>query len=235
MSRTIVVTGGTKGIGRAIIERFASEGYQVLTCARSESDLKKLTEDIKERFSNVHIKWMQADLSKRSDVDSFTYWVNTNSKSIDVLINNTGAFIPGQISQEEDGNLEFMIQTNLYSAYHLTRGLVPSMVAQSSGDIFNICSVASLKAYDNGGSYSISKFALYGFSQNLRHELKEKGIRVISILPGATWTASWEGVDLPEERFIKSSDVAESIWSAHRLSHSTVIEDIVIRPQLGDI
>ena len=85
------------------------------------------------------------------------------------------------------------------------------------------------------GSYSISKFAMYGMSKALREELKEFGIRVTAVLPGAVLTSSWSDVALPEERFIKAEDVAETIYAAHQLSDRSVIEDIVIRPQLGDV
>jgi short-subunit dehydrogenase len=144
-------------------------------------------------------------------------------------------FLPGSIYNEEPGTLEKMINTNLYSAYDVTRGLIGDMIAQKRGHIFNICSIASIKAYPNGGSYAISKHALYGFSKCLREELKDKGLRVTSVMPGATLTDSWAGVDLPEERFSKSEDVAEIIWAAYHLSPLSVLEDIILRPQLGDI
>jgi NADP-dependent 3-hydroxy acid dehydrogenase YdfG len=98
-----------------------------------------------------------------------------------------------------------------------------------------MCSTASITAYTNGGSYCISKFALYGLTKVLREELKPHHIKVTAILPGATLTTSWEGVNLPEERFMKPQDVAETIWSAYHLSPSAVIEEILMRPQLGDI
>lgn len=231
MNKTIVVSGGTKGIGRAIIEKFASEGYTVVTCARNQKDIDALvnTKVDDEIFA------MKADLSKPGEVKSFIDFVKTSVKQVDVLVNNTGTFVPGEIHNEDEGSLELMINTNLYSAYHLSRGIIPQMIQNKSGDIFNICSVAGLKAYPNGGSYSISKFAMHGMSLGLREELKPHGIRVTAVHPGATLTASWEGVDLPEERFIKSSDVAEAIWSAHQLSKNSVVEELVIRPQLGDI
>ena len=98
-----------------------------------------------------------------------------------------------------------------------------------------MCSIASFTAYANGGSYSISKFAMLGMSKALREELKDKGIKVTAIMPGATLTASWEGVDIPPERFMKSEDVAEATWSAYRMSERSIVEEIVIRPQLGDL
>ena len=104
-----------------------------------------------------------------------------------------------------------------------------------NGHIFNMCSTASIIPYVNGGSYCISKFALYGMSKVLREEMKAYGIRVTAILPGATLTPSWEEVDLPPERFIKPDDVAQAVKSAYLLSENSVVEEILIRPQLGDI
>ena len=156
-------------------------------------------------------------------------------KPTDVLINNSGRFISGLVHEEKEGSLEEMIETNLYSAYYVSRALIQGMKKLGKGHIFNVCSIASTQAYPNGGSYSISKFAMYGMSKALREEMKEFGIRVTAILPGAVLTSSWDGVDFPEERFIKPEDVAETIYGAYKLSERSVVEDIVIRPQLGDI
>jgi short-subunit dehydrogenase len=128
-----------------------------------------------------------------------------------------------------------MMDTNLFSAYHLTRSLIEGMKNRKSGHIFNVCSTASIVAYPNGGSYCIAKFALLGMSKVLREEMKPHGIRVTSLLPGATFTASWEGVDLPEERFMPPQDVAEMVWAAYSLSPRSVVEEILLRPMLGDL
>jgi short-subunit dehydrogenase len=109
------------------------------------------------------------------------------------------------------------------------------MIQKGVGHIFNICSIASLNAYANGGSYSISKFALFGFSKNLREELKPKGIKVTSVMPGATLSASWDGFDIDPNRIMEVNDVAEMILAASKLSSMAVVEDIVMRPQLGDL
>ena len=148
-------------------------------------------------------------------------------------MNNAGVFLPGALGEEAEGGLEQMINTNLYSAYHLTRAILPAMLPQKKGHIFNMCSIASKIAYPNGGSYSISKFALLGFSKVLREELKEEGIKVTAILPGATWSNSWAGVELPESRLMQANDIAIAVVAALKMSPSAVVEDIVIRPQLG--
>ena len=136
---------------------------------------------------------------------------------------------------EPEGALETMINTNLYSAYHITRGLVPLMLQNKGGHVFNMCSIASFMAYANGGSYSISKFAMLGFSKVLREELKDKAIRVTSVMPGATYTPSWEGAGVEEQRLMPAEDIASLVFDTYKLSLRTVVEDIVVRPQLGDL
>jgi short-subunit dehydrogenase len=233
MKKLIVVTGGTKGIGKAIVQKFASEGFNIATCARTRKDLKTLGDELNENYPGIDFISHPADLSKKDDVKSFLSLLK--SVKVDVLVNNTGVYLPGQIHKEKSGALEKMIETNLYSAYHMTRGLLPSMIRRKSGHIFNICSTASIMPYINGGSYCISKFALYGMTKVLREEMKEHNIRVTAVLPGPTLTTSWEGVDLPPERFIKPEDVADAIWGVYKLSGQSVVEEILIRPQLGDI
>jgi short-subunit dehydrogenase len=174
-------------------------------------------------------------MSDKAQVKSFCAFVVNLKRPVDILVNNAGYFLPGEIVTEPEGILESMVNANLYSAYYTTRGLAPLMIKEKRGHIFNLCSIASIKAYPNGGSYAISKFALLGFSKCLREELKEFGLRVTAVMPGATRTASWDGVDLPDERFMKSEDVADTIYSAYSLSERSVIEEIIIRPQLGDL
>ena len=228
-----VVTGGTEGIGKSIIHRFAENGFNIITCARNQKKLILLKEDIEIKYG-VKVSILAVDVSIKEEVLKFGKFVNDLGIP-EILINNAGVFTPGMIDEEADGALEMMINTNVYSAYHLTRAVLPQMKAVKKGYIFNICSIASLTAYANGGSYSISKFALYGMTKVLREELKKDNIKVTAVLPGATFTSSWEGVDLPEERFIKSEDVADLIWATYSLSDRTVVEDLLIRPQLGDL
>jgi short-subunit dehydrogenase len=158
----------------------------------------------------------------------------------DILVNNAGSFVPGSIYNEPDGNLEKMIATNLYSAYHLTRKLLPSMMKEphahrTGRHIFNICSIASLHAYPNGGAYSVSKYALMGFSKNLREELKPSGIKVTAVYPGAVMTDSWGEFDNSSGRIMEATDIAAIVLAASKLSPQAVVEDIVLRPVSGDL
>ncbi|WP_080237464.1 SDR family oxidoreductase [Spirosoma rigui] len=224
MNPLIVVTGGTKGIGRAIVDRFVAQGFDAVVCARSV-----------EGVEGSSLLPFAADLSSRAGVDSLVGYVQSLSRPVDVLVNNTGVFQPGQIHNEAEGVFEELMNTNVGSAYHLTRGLVRDMMIQRKGHIFMMCSTASITAYTNGGSYCISKFALLGMSRVLREELKPHDVKVTALLPGATLTASWTGTDLPKDRFMKPEDVADSVWMAYSLSKSAVVEEILIRPQLGDL
>jgi len=231
MNKSVIISGGSQGIGKALVKKFLKEGFNVYTCGRHAEKLTALEHE----FSNSSLKTFVADLSQKNQVNEFANWILSHEKSIDVLINNAGFFMPGQIINEEDGVLEAQIEANLYSAYHLTKALLPTFQSKKSGHIFTICSTASITAYTAGGSYCISKFALLGFTKVLREELKTQGIKVTAVLPGATLTPAWDGVNLPESRFIPADDVAETIYSAYQMSPSTVLEEILIRPQLGDI
>jgi short-subunit dehydrogenase len=235
MKKTVVISGGSKGIGEAIALHFAKEDFNLAICARTEDDLEKINKKLLTINPNIDVFIKKVDLKNTIEVKSFAEDVLKRFKTVDVLVNNAGTYVGGNIYNEEEGVLEHLIETNLYSAYHLTRGFLPSMIAAKNGHIFNMCSVASLIAYPNGGSYSISKFALLGFSKCLREELKDKNIKVTSIMPGATWSDSWAGVDLPKERLMPASDIAKIIWGAYDLSKVGVVEDLVIRPVLGDL
>ena len=231
----IVISGATKGIGWAIAEKFAKEGANLALCARSLTDLETSKTKLAKINPAIEVLYKVCDVSQKEEVWGFADFILSNWKKVDALVNNAGVFLPGEIHKEEEGTLEKQINTNLYSAYHLTRRLLPTMMEKKSGHIFNMCSIASKIAYPNGGSYSISKFALLGFSKVLREELKDKGIKVTAILPGATWSNSWAGVELPESRLMQAKDIAQAVWSAFQMEPSAVVEEIIIRPQLGDL
>ena len=233
--KLVVVTGGTKGIGKSIIECFASKrAFDIVTCARNKEELDSLSSEISNKY-DCNVFYKVCDLSIKEDCLSFAGYVLALKMDVEILINNTGTFIPGSMHDELDQNFELMMNTNLNSAYYLTKPLVSQMKKRKSGSVFNICSTASIMAYPNGGSYCISKFALYGLTKVLREELKEYGIKVTAVLPGATLTSSWDGVDLPPERFMKPEDVASAILNTYEMSDNSVVEEILIRPQLGDI
>lgn len=227
----IIITGASKGLGKAFANIFAHKNNTLLLCARNMEDLEN-TAQVLQHKTTVHYK--QVDVSHKEQVIDFANWCLSFGTPT-IVINNAGVFVPGAIHNEPDGILEQMIDTNLYSAYYLTKQLLPVMMAKKEGHIFNICSIASTQAYSNGGSYSISKFAMLGLSKNLREELKPFNIKVTSVLPGAVYTNSWAGSGVDKNRIMEDDDIAKMVFAASQLSPQACVEEIVMRPQLGDL
>ncbi len=229
----VVITGASKGIGKAIAGIFAANGHHLFLCSRNEAALYKTMEELQTQYPTVTIKGKAFDLSKHAK--EFGGWILEQGIDTDVLVNNAGLFEPGSVYNEPEGLLENQLATNLYSAYHLTRALLPGMMKRKGGHIFNICSIASLHAYKNGGAYSISKFAMDGFSKNLREEMKQHGIKVTAIYPGAVLTDAWGNFDNSNHRIMEAGDIAQMVYAASQLSAGACVEEIIIRPQLGDL
>ena len=231
----IVITGASKGIGKAIAEIFAKDNaHTLILCARNIEALETLAADITAQYPATEVHCRSCNVAHKKQLQDFADFA-LSFGTIDILVNNAGIFIPGSVYNEEDGALEEMLQVNLLSAYHLTRKLIPQFIQQKAGTIFNICSIASFTAYANGGSYSISKFALSGFTKNLREEMKLFGVKVCGVYPGATMSDSWSGTGVDPARIMEAEDVAKMIYAATQLSSQAVMEDIVLRPQLGDL
>ena len=231
--KNAVVTGATHGIGKTIAERLLAEGFSIAICARNSSDLDQLQLEWRTAYPDANVVTVSSDFSQKNEVIDFAEKVKAAFPTIQILVNNAGSFEPGALINEPEGQLEKMMDVNLYSAYHLTRRLIPVM--QEGSHIFNMCSVASLKAYPNGGAYSISKYALLGFSENLREELKPRRIRVTAICPGATRSRSWSSVDIEKDRIMETKDIADMAWACYTLSPQADVERIVMRPLPGDL
>ena len=230
----VIITGASKGLGKAIAEKFAAASHRLFLCSRNEDALTATQQELMQKNPDSDIKIMALDISKKENAIAFGNFCLKDGPP-DVLINNAGSFLPGNIYTEKDGVFEEMLQTNLHSAYHLTRTVLPKMMEAKSGHIFTMCSIASLAAYKNGGSYSISKFALLGFTKNLREELKTFNIKVTAVIPGAVYTDSWSKTDVRPERIMHTDDVANMVYAASLLSPQACVEEIIMRPQLGDL
>lgn len=235
MANTAVITGATKGIGLALTELFAEQGFDLAITARTEKDVFKLREKLESSYPSIQVLAQATDLADPEQIQHFIALIQENWTQIDVLINNAGIFLQGDLLSEPDEHLTKMMQVNLFAPYHLCRAIAPIMQAKNKGHIFNICSVASKKVFPGSGSYATTKFALLGLTKALRQELLASQVKVTAVLPGATWTASWDGATIPEERLMPPSDIAQAVWSAWQLSPRTVIEELILRPQEGDL
>jgi short-subunit dehydrogenase len=231
----VVITGASRGLGFAIAEAFAKEGHDLYLTSRNEVNLYHSLASLQQKFPDRTIKAKAFDIGSKTGALEFGHWILDLSVETDILVNNAGTFEPGRIIDEPEGQMEKMMNTNFLSAYYITRTLLPSMIERKTGHIFNMSSIAALKAYPHGGSYSVSKFALTGFSKNLREELKPYSIKVTCIYPGAVYTDSWAAAGISPDRIMKATDIADSVVQISKLSPQAVVEDLVIRPLLGDI
>lgn len=230
----IIITGASRGLGKAIAASFASKGHHLLLNSVNEQKLAETAQALSAEYSNARIDFYAANLSDKQQNHAFANWCLSKGTP-HVLVNNAGRFKPGSVYSEPADTLQEMLDDNLFSAYYLTQKIAPAMISNRSGHIFNMCSIASLHAYHNGGPYSVSKFALAGFSKNLREELKPFSIKVTAVYPGATFTDSWAGSGVSPDRIIEANDIAAMIYSAHALSPSACVEDIILRPTAGDL
>ena len=230
MQKVAIVTGGSKGIGISIVEKLLNEDFLVFTISRSKGELGRLFDLFPESLELV-----VADLSIKTEVYKAIDAIKGKINRLDILVNNAGVFMPGKLSEERDHDYELQMSLNVSAAYYISKAFIPMMKLEKDAYIFNICSTASITAYANGASYCISKHALLGMSKVLRQELMQDGIAVSAILPGATLTDSWAGSDLPESRFMKTSSISDAIWFAWVNRDNCVLEEILLRPRLGDI
>jgi NAD(P)-dependent dehydrogenase (short-subunit alcohol dehydrogenase family) len=152
-----------------------------------------------------------------------------------VLVNNAGLFRPGPLLDTTPDAFREQVEVNLTSAFLVTRAFLPPMVAAGRGHVFFLASVASLRAYPGGAAYGAAKHGLLGLARGVREETRERGVRVTTLLPGATYTPSWEGAGIDEHRFMPADDIAQTVLHAWQLSDRSVVEEIVLRPQRGDI
>ncbi|MEN9345179.1 MAG: hypothetical protein RLZZ60_648 [Bacteroidota bacterium] len=228
MQKTAVITGGSKGIGLALVKKFLEQGFKVVSVSRSIGELSPLQDQY-----GSQLAVLLSDISQKQAVLVSAQTIIQQYGSIDVLINNAGVFLPGAITQESDEDFELQMALNLNASYYMTKRLIPTIA--KGGYIINICSTASEKAYANGSSYCISKHALLGFTKVLRAELMSQGVAVSAVLPGPTLTDSWQGTDLPVSRFIQTEAIANAILMAWENRSSMVMEQITLRPMLGDI
>ncbi|MHA4896775.1 SDR family oxidoreductase [Pedobacter sp. PWIIR3] len=223
-----IVTGATKGIGRAVAIKLAEAGYNLAICSRNGTELEELTQSL--RYTEVKVLAVKADLSVKQECVNFCNAVRNEMPDADVLVNNAGLFLTGSVLDEADDQFERMLDLNLKSAYYCSKFFGKIMRERRFGHIFNICSVASKKIAENAGSYSVTKAAMFSLNSVFREELSKYNVKVTAVLPGATLTSSWEGTNIPSDHFVQAEDIAKSITSILCLSAGANVEEITINP-----
>lgn len=223
-----IITGATKGIGKAISVALAKSGYDIIACARNEAELAAFETEIKSY--GVNVLAIKADCSRKDEVLSFIEKAIAFGPEVDVLVNNVGVFYPGSLLDEADDVFETQQQININATYYIAKRIGKMMREQGFGHVFNICSVASKAPVENAGSYSVTKAAMLSLNHVLRRELTPYHVKVTAIIPGSTYTASWEGTTLDQAKFVQPEDVAKSITTILSLSSGTNVDEVMITP-----
>jgi 3-oxoacyl-[acyl-carrier protein] reductase len=223
-----IVTGATKGIGKAIATKLAEDGYNLSICSRNQADLDKLKKDL--AYTGVAIFGLPGDGTCKEAVYEFCRFSAEHFSQVDLLVNNAGIFIPSSFLDEADESYEKQLNLNLSSAYYMSKFFGRMMRNQRSGHIVNICSIASKEIMENAGSYSVTKTALLSLNHVLRKELAIHNVKVTAILPGPTFSASWEGTTIPEDKFVKPEEIAESLSQILKIKGVANIDELIVRP-----
>lgn len=229
----VLISGATKGIGKAIAFNMAANGHHLALCARNVAELEQLRQEINHQYPNITVFIKATDCSIKEQVYEFANEALSALKHIDVLVNNVGIFNMAYILEEDDDSLDKDMRVNVYSAYYLYKKLAPLMVERKTGFIFNMCSVASNTAIVNAGTYCVTKAALLSLNNIMREEMMPHHVKVTAILPGATLTNSWEGTTVSPDEFIKPEDVALAIDQIMKMSFGANVDQVVIKPIHG--
>lgn len=230
--KTALITGGGSGIGLALAKAFAQTGYSVVITGRNQDRLRAAAKRLE--ASNVEIVPIQCDVRDPASVERLLAQVRQKYSSLDVLVNNAG--ISHGLASVEKLPLEVwkqVIDTNLTGTFLVTQAALPLM--QAGGTIVNNLSIAAVQPFAGMAAYNASKFGAMGFTRALREDLRQRGIRVLALLPGATdteiWTQFWP--DAPREKMISPDTVAQAVLHAVAAPPEATIEEIRIGPATG--
>ena len=231
----ILITGASQGIGAAIAKVFARElpGARLALVSRNAKALAAVQRACVKLGAVAEV--FICDVADERAVAAMTAAVTKHFKAVDVLINNAGVFVAAPFLETKVADFDRIVAANLRSAFLVSRAFVPAMIARKRGDVFFMSSIAGLEAYPNSTAYCAAKFGVTGLAKVLREETKAFGVRVCCVHPGATWTPSWSSSGVKEERIMPAEDVARAFLDVYRLGRRTVVEEIVLRPQLGDL
>jgi len=234
-SPTVLITGASQGIGAAIAKVFAQEvrGVRLALVARDAKNLAAVARTCGRLGATAET--FACDVADADAVVVMAAAVAKHFGTVDVLINNAGAFAMASFVETSVADFDRMVAVNLRSAFLVTRAFLPAMLKRKCGDIFFMSSIAGLGAYPNAAAYCAAKFGVTGLAKVLRAETKNAGVRVCCVHPGATWSPSWSASGVKPERIMPAEDVARAFLDVYRLSRRTVVEEIVLRPQLGDL
>jgi short-subunit dehydrogenase len=222
----VLITGATRGIGRAIANEFAEKAYDLVIVSRNEKDLLEAAGDLIEIGAN-NVEYIVADLTKPSEKAELLESLDT---PIDVLINNMGAYDVTSTEELSSGILHSQFSANLYPAIDITNHVLKGMKEKGTGNIIFIGSVAADNLIEEASAYSIAKLALSAYADLLRKKMKGSNIKIAEIIPGAVNTSSWDGIDAPTHEFIPTRDIVEVMKIILSTSKQVQIDKIYLNP-----
>jgi 3-oxoacyl-[acyl-carrier protein] reductase len=233
--KVAIVTGASKGIGRATVVMIARDGAIPVLGATSEALLETLQRELD--AMGVESLAQRCDVTRLSDCEALVGEALGRFGKIDILVNNAGVGFSGAIVDSDPEKAELMVKVNILGVYYMTRSVLPSMIERGSGDIINIGSVASLKYSPRFAIYSATKFAVRAFSEALRNEVQGHNIRVTTVHPGMTRTAFFDSfakggspVPLDKGDILRPEDIAEAIHYALTRPDGVAMNEVTVRP-----
>ena len=235
-SPVVVVTGASQGIGQAIALGFAAQvpGVRLALLARNRRNLERVASACLKRGASKAEVFV-CDVANEASVAEAARAVFKGFKAVDAVINNAGHFEAASLETMSVEQFDRQIAVNLRSVFLVAKGFVPAMARRGRGDLFITGSVAGLRGFSGGAGYCSAKFGVTGLAKVLREEYRAKGVRIACVYPGATVSPSWKGSGVPASRMMPAEDIAQAFVSLFRMSRRTVVEDLVLRPQLGDL
>lgn len=229
----ILITGGSRGIGNAIATTISYRAKNLLLTSQHLESMMSGLDKIKSVYNGAvfHFNFDQSTAALAAD--ALADWANSIVESIDVLVLCAGNYFEGSLMEISDEEFQNTLNTNFVSNYYIVKRLYPLLKKGKNAKIFIIGSTAAYASYEIP-TYSIAKYALRGFAANLRREFMTDNIGVTFLSPGGTLTDMWNGVDLAPDRLLTPLDIAKTIDALLDLSNQAVVEEIIIRPMLGD-
>ncbi len=229
------ITGASRGIGYAIAQCVAPLCSHLLVASKTKANITSAARRI-EKNTGCKVYPMWGDLVEgRSFADAAKRLVATTTKRMDLLVLNAGYYVEGSLSEIADEDFERNMLVNCHSAHYVVTALLPFLKKSPAGKIVLVGSTAAYEPYPLVPTYGIAKWGLRGYAINLRKELMAQNIGVTFISPGGTLTEMWAGVDLPKNRLLEADDIGKLVAAIMTLSRQAVVEELIIRPMLGDI
>jgi 3-oxoacyl-[acyl-carrier protein] reductase len=225
--KTAIITGGTRGIGRAIVERLIEEGVSVVFCGQSEESVLRAAGELSEKFPGKAFS-TKCDVSKPDDVKRLFAFASEKLGRIDILVNNAGVGIFAPVEQLSPEQWHRMIDLNLSGVYYCCHEAIPRMKAAGGGYIINISSLAGKNPFTGGAGYNASKFGLNGFTEAMMLDHRKDDIRVSYIMPGSVDTRFADGPAATWK--IAPEDIAEVVVMLVGMPQRTLVSRVEIRP-----